>query len=368
MQIEKIDEKKSNKKLDKKLHKKFDKELCKNPNKKLLKQTLFTVAYYNTLGYYPESFFIWKNLINIKGNGEKSSLLETLDILECLEKRKLIMAVNGMYKVSSQFTVHDLQVAKLSKFSHEVENLASLDSKEGAWYKKQIQKNKISVEKIKKAKRIIKISRWLPYLRGIFLTGTLAMKRGGINSDWDVLVILKKNRIWLGRLFATGWFHLIGRRRYGKMISDRFCLNQFMVESNLELKENNEFIGNELLTMKKIFGKNKLNNEILQKNKNWIKLFKPNFNFRKNILDKENGKYSGIIQNKLEMILETFQLAEMMNIISKKIMIKKIINNPKTYAKGADIRYGDFFLVFLPYPQREKIRQKTLKVLTKINL
>jgi hypothetical protein len=353
---------------DKKLNKKLKKRLDKKINKRLLKQVLFTMAYYNALGYYPTSFFIWKNLIVVDDNGRRCSLLEVLDVLEWLEGRGLIVGVNGMYKISAQFMAHGLLAEKKSKFFHEFENLTSSKNWRLAWYKEQIQKNKISTDKIKRVKQWARMSKWVPYLRGIFLMGTLSMKRGGIKSDWDVLIVLAKNRIWLGRFFITGWFHLIGKRRHNKIIRDRFCLNQFVVESDLKFKENNEFFGNELLTMKELLGENKLHNRIFKKNEDWIKVFKPNFKIKKICLNKKKDETTKTVQKKIENILEVFKLAEIINNISKKIMIKKIINNPKTYSVKADIRYGDLFLVFLPKPQRAEIKKRALSLLTKINL
>jgi predicted nucleotidyltransferase len=210
----------------------------------------------------------------------------------------------------------------------------------------------------------------VPYLRGLLLTGTLAMKRGGSNSDWDVLVVLKKDRIWLGRLIFTAWLQLVGKRRHGQKIENKFCLNQFVVDKKLKFKEKNEFFSNELLMAEDLMGDVKLKNKIMEKNEKWIKRFKPNFKFRKRKIGRDRRKFLFLkmIQRKLESVLEVFNLAEMINSISKKVMIHKIINNPKTYSPGADIRYSDFFLVFLPKPQRMKVKRRTIELLTKMNL
>ncbi len=312
--------------------------------KALLRQTLFTVAYYNALGYYPTSFFIWKNLIDIKNKKTKASLKNIVKILDELISTNKIIEHNGMHKL-----VKDQRL-----------KAEYLD-----WYKEQIQKNKISTEKIKQAKKWAKASSWVPYLRGLFLTGTLAMKRGGTNSDWDVLVVLKKDRIWIGRLILTGWLHLIKKRRHKQIVQNRFCLNQFVVDKKLKFKEQNEFFGNELIMAIQLLDASDLKNKIFKKNKNWLKEFKPNIKFRKSINTK-NG-FSKKVQKKAENILEIFRLAEMINALSKKIMLQKIIDNPKTYSPGADIRYSDFFLVFLPQPQREKVKKATFEMLTKID-
>lgn len=327
-------------------------------NKKLLKQTLFTVAYYNALGYYPTSFFIWKNFIDIKGDGRVVSYDDVINMVDKLTDKNKIIEQNGMYKLNTQelFGEQKNINGKNKLDDHKIFN----------WYKEQIQKDKISVHKIKKVKKWAKLSRGIPYLRGLFLTGTLAMKRGDSGSDWDVLVVLAKNRIWLGRLIFTMWLEIVGKRRRGNKIENRFCLNQFVVDDKLKFKEKNEFFSNELLMSRELLGMVKLQKDILQKNKHWIQMFKPNFQLRQIKNNEKKISYLKILQNKLEFFLELGGLAELLNNISKRLMIQKIINNPKTYTPKADIRYSDFFLVFLPQPQRLKIRESVIKMLTKM--
>ncbi len=361
----------------------------------LLKQTLFTVAYYNALGYYPTSFFIWKNLIDIKGLGVKRSFENVARVIDSLAESGKIIEYNGMHKLVEVFIPSDdwsrklkclprrrtrvksysprtkqSTIKKSASFTRDAKKICYEEQGNSSWYKEQIQKNKISTDKIKRVRQWVRASRWVPYLRGLFLTGTLAMKRGGSNSDWDVLVVLKKNRIWLGRLIFTAWLQLVGKRRRGRMIENRFCLNQFVVDKKLKFKEKNEFFSNELLMAEDLMGDVKLKNKIMEKNEKWIKKFKPNFKFRQRKIDKNGQKlfFSKIMQRRLENILEIFSLAEMVNAISKKIMVRKIINNPKTYSPGADIRYSDFFLVFLPKPQRAKVKKRAFDLLTKMNL
>jgi len=306
---------------------------------KVLKSILFTVAYYNTLDYRPTSFFVWKHLIGIGCSSQ--SLMNILEGLERLKQDNRIFSENGFWFIGKKSVG---EVMELNK--------------------QQIQKNKISTQKIKEAKRWAKTLQWIPYVRSVFLTGTLAMKRGGSDSDWDVLIVLKKNRIWLGRLFLTGWLQLIGKRRHGGKVQNRFCLNQFITENSLKFQENNEFAANEILMTQSLFSEDRrCLNIFMEKNIDWIKKIKPNVNFYKQFKEKPENFFSLRIKNGLENILEILKIGGWLNKFFKQIMIKKIIRNPKTYTEEADIRYSDFFLVFLPYPQRNKIRQKTLELI-----
>jgi predicted nucleotidyltransferase len=313
-------------------------------SKNYLKNIIFTIAYYNALDYRPTTFYVWKNLITIDKSKQKVLFLDIIKGLKLLEGKKKIFFKNGFWSVA-QIDKNDKQ----RSYTHKI----------------QIQKNKISTAKIKQAKKWARTFSWLPYLRGLMLTGTLAMKRGGINSDWDVLVVLRQDRIWLGRFVLSIWLEFIRKRRYGKYIKDRFCLNQFMVNSELEFQERNEFAANEILVSRQLLGSNNLRNKFIQKNKGWIKEFKPNFKVRNIKTNKIVDTVQLRLQNIVEQVFEKIGLATFLNKIFKKIMIRKINNNPKTYLEEADIRYGDFFLIFLPHPQREIIRMKAYNLLTK---
>ncbi len=330
---------------------KISKQMRKKEEKKINKNILFTIAYYNALGYQPTSFYIWKHLISVGGDIEKVGLSKIILALRALQKKQKIIEKNGFWQLNT--FGNDLTGKQEQKILKKRVKL-------------QIQKNKISTAKLQRARKWMKAVGWLPYLRGMISMGTLAMKRGGINSDWDVLVVTKKDRIWLGRLILTVWLQLLRKRRHGNRIQDRFCLNQFVTDSSLQFQERNEFAGNEILFSRCLGKEKNVYNGLLNNNIRWIKKNKPNFILRNLNSEEEILSWQNKIKIFLENLLEMFGLASLLNKISKKIMIRKIINNPKTYTSQADIRYGDFFLIFLPYPQRDVVRRKTLQLLTKV--
>jgi len=329
----------------------ISKQMRKKEENKINKNILFTIAYYNALDYQPTTFYVWKYLIFVTGNVEKVGLNKIILALTDLQKKQKIIEKNGFWQLNIfGNNLTGKQEQKILKKR----------------VKLQIQKNKISTAKLQRARKWMNVIGWLPYLRGMILMGTLALKRGGINSDWDVLVMTKKGRIWLGRLILTTWLQFLRKRRHGDRIQDRFCLNQFITDGSLQFQEHNEFASNEILFSRCLGREKNVYNDLLRNNIKWIKKNKPNFILRNLNSEEEIFSWQNKIKIFLENLLEMFGLASLLNKISKKIMIRKIINNPKTYTSQADIRYGDFFLIFLPYPQRDVIRRKTLQLLTKI--
>ena len=90
----------------------------------------------------------------------------------------------------------------------------------------------------------------------------------------------------------------------------------------------------------------------------------PNFDFDKI----DGGKIKRSINTSkgallIENILEKTKISFFLNNIVKKMMIWKIKNNPKTKKPGADIRFSDQALVFLPKPKRELLLKKTLNLM-----
>ena len=84
-------------------------------------------------------------------------------------------------------------------------------------------------------KRLIKklsADAWLwqycPFLQDVFLCNTLSFGFAEKDSDIDIFIIAKKNRLFTARLFITLLAHISGRRRYGARTRGRLCLSFFI--------------------------------------------------------------------------------------------------------------------------------------------
>ncbi len=94
---------------------------------------------------------------------------------------------------------------------------------------------KLSQLKWKKLKAIGRYLSLAPFLRLAAVTGSLTANNARLASDLDLLIVLKKNRLWLGRLLLTGLIALLGQRRHGQLTRDRLCLNCYLTEEHLEI-------------------------------------------------------------------------------------------------------------------------------------
>jgi hypothetical protein len=121
------------------------------------------------------------------------------------------------------------------------------------------------------------------------------MKNAKQNSDWDVLMVLAKNRIWLGRFFLAVTLQLIGKRRHGNKVKERFCLNHYIAENGLILEEHNEFSANFVSNSMPILG-GVIYKKLLQMNEFWIQTIKPNYK-KEEISEKHRNTLEFILKN-----------------------------------------------------------------------
>jgi predicted nucleotidyltransferase len=296
------------------------------------KNILATIIYYDVLDFPLTSFEIWKHLIRTdystvpKNNSHNVSLQQVVAVLHERNLAGYIEQENGLYFLKNR------------------KNLVA----------ERISKQKLSNFKIKK---LLEITRWLqyvPFVRMIGITGKLAMGQAHQKSDLDVLVSLKKGRIWTGRTLFTVLAHLFGKRRYGKHVSDRICLNYFIGDESLEILTKDLFSANEYMFMLPLCGWDLFKS--FQLRNIWISSIKPSYYLSSiaSPLLLKNFSLGYTLKQLGEYIFE-FDLIE--NIL-RNIEKKRIEKNPKTSQDGSLVYAGDDALIFLPDPHGPKVFEK----------
>lgn len=286
----------------------------------LSKNILQTILYYDILNYPLTGFEVWKYLI-----AENGCALG--DVVEALENKEL------------------------KKHIEEFQGFFFLKGRKGL-VEKRIQNDKNSIVKYKIAERVVWWLRFVPFVRMVAVTGTLAMKNSEKNSDIDFFVVLKKGRIFTGRLLTTLLVHILGKRRYGGKIKNRICLNYFIAAGSFEIKRQDLFAANEYTFIYPLFGFDTFQ-QFGEENIDWIKKHKPNFEYG----DLKPAKYFVEVkplQKKMRKFFEALINSlggDRMELWLKRKQIEKIKRNPLTYKKGGYVEYNDNNLVFLPEPQ-----------------
>jgi len=267
------------------------------------------------MDYPMTSFEVWKHLTIISGEEEeKYSLVDVVSELESEKLKRFINEEKGFYFLKDR----------------------------GGIAEERIKRNKISERKFKRLIKMVSFLRFLPYIRMIGVTGSMAMKNAREKSDFDLFIILKQERMFTGRIIITLLLQFIGRRRYKNKIKDRICLNHFATDSFL-VSGRDLFSASEYSFLVPLYGFSEFLE--FQKENSWIGKFKPNFSPKMENTKQINDNYfSKTIKNFLEKVLN-FDFIEY---ILKNWQTKKIKNNPKTNQVGSMIIYEDSELAFWP--------------------
>jgi hypothetical protein len=293
----------------------------------LSKNIFQTIIYYDILNFPLTSFEVWKYLLA----EDKASLGEIVEALDSDELKNSIEEFRGFYFLKSR---RDL-VAR------------------------RIQCDKNSAVKFEIAERAARWLKYIPFVRMIAVTGTLAMKNCEKNSDIDFFVILQKGRIFTGRLLVTLTVHLLGKRRYGKKIKNRICLNYFITTDKLEIVRKDLFAANEYSFIYPLFGLDVFQ-KFCETNNNWIKKKKPNWE----VPDLKPARYFvdvGRLQRGVQRFFENLinlLWGDRIESWLKRKQIARIERNPLTQKPGAYIEYTDQNLIFLPVPQGLRIEEE----------
>ncbi|MBP9728202.1 MAG: hypothetical protein KBD27_02380 [Candidatus Moranbacteria bacterium] len=294
------------------------------------KNIIATVTYYDVMDFPLTLFEIWKYLLEHDRDGNHLdrpvSLGEVWDVLESDQCARRIEKKNGFYFLPGR----------------------------EALVQQRIQSEKLSVEKLKGMKRLAWVLQYVPYVRMIGATGSLAMKHGVTGSDWDMFVVLRSGRIWMGRTVLTGFLHLIGKRRHGKKISNRACLNYFVTDDSLEIATKDLYSAHEYRHLIPLLSFPLF--QIFELKNRWIKNYQPNFSL--SVLPNRwlvaEDRSVRRIRNFFERLLDRLQLEKWLGSWQK----KKIARNPKTQLEGSLIEATDRSLVFLPRPRGPLVFEK----------
>lgn len=149
--------------------------------------------------------------------------------------------------------------------------------------------------------RYFKISQWItrltsrfPFVRGIFISGSLSKHRANKESDIDFFIVTAPGRLWIARtlLILFKKVFLFNSYKY-------FCLNYFVDENSLEVLSKNHYSATETATIVPVFNY-ELYQRFMDKNA-WIHNYFPYAKKRDSGYVVTNG---GKIQRLLELFLK----------------------------------------------------------------
>ncbi len=259
-----------------------------NKNTNLDKAIVSTIAFFDIFSYPLSAFEVWKYL------QKDTSYLQVILTLKVLEENNIISQKYSFY---------------------------CLKGEEDNFYIRQRRYNYTN-NKIKIAKRWVKVFKLFTGLKFITLSNSIGSYNVREKGDIDLFIITKKNKIWSTRFILAVIGKIFNLRPYPENEKDKLCLSFFVSEDNLNLetyaKENDLYFLYWLVNLNPIYDKNNYLEKLLKEN-NWIKSYLPNY-FKiinsKNIVDNKkeeesrvknkkeiyNDRKNGIIENYLKKI------------------------------------------------------------------
>lgn len=172
-----------------------------------------------------------------------------------LHKKELAMAVAD--QTSLQPLLNELILSGIVEQKEEWYFLA------GKKYSKRIIHPSNAEYAFKKAKRYAKLIHKFPFVRGVYISGSLSKEWADDETDVDYFIITEPERLWLCRtlLILYKKIFLLNSRKY-------FCLNYFIDTKNLQIQEKNIFTATEVSFLKPMVNQ-RLFNDFIQQN-DWI--------------------------------------------------------------------------------------------------
>src|SRR3989344_1680646 len=298
------------------------------PFMEIRKAVLATIAYYDGLGFPLTFYEICRFLINPK---------------------RLFPKIEGMGEISPGKVAGDLEDLKGRGVICQHLGMYTLAGRE-SFCAQRLEREKVAAQKWRKFIKKVYWLQMVPWIEGLFASGSLALGNTTKESDFDVLVLVKPGRLYLARVFLSLLTSLMGMRRTRDQRSapDKFCFNHYITTDQLNINHESLYNAQTYARLVTIWAINNLAAEFFSANI-WINKFVYNFKphqemVRRNI---KESKYLKALANIIETAFDNW-LGDLLERIARWYQQKRISNNPMTRAPGGRVIYTDKELEFHP--------------------
>lgn len=87
----------------------------------------------------------------------------------------------------------------------------------------------------KKVKFFVPFLKYIPFIKAVAVCNTLSFGSADEESDIDLFIITEKGRIFTARILSALLFQMMGVRRHGEKIKNRFCLSFYVAGSDFDM-------------------------------------------------------------------------------------------------------------------------------------
>ncbi len=196
-----------------------------------------------------------------------------------------------------------------------------LGEKHTNWLSKQ----KLSVKMLDENLHLLKFLGGVPWIKMIAITGSLAAYNPEKNTDIDLMMVTRRNRVWITRGFVALILKILKKHPEYDGQPGSFCTNLFVDESRMqwEKEKRNVFIASDIVMMQPVIDKGNTYFRFMKENR-WVSDYYPNF--RINYPEKDEKSASGRLFTLLENAARKAQLRYMKKKITSEVLGKHIIH------------------------------------------
>ena len=123
---------------------------------------------------------------------------------------------------------------------------------------------------ISTARKVSNLLIRFPFVRGIAISGSLSKNFAEEDSDIDLFIITAKNKLWIARTFM----HCLKKLTFLVNKEDYFCMNYYIDEQQLQIREKNFYTAIEIATLIPLHGDNTFEHFYVANH--WTRNFLPN--------------------------------------------------------------------------------------------
>lgn len=205
---------------------------------------------------------------------------------------------------------------------------------------------------LKKSYKYLHLIQWIPGLQMIGICNSLSMLATHKDSDIDLFVITKKNRLWTVRILLTLFFFIVWQRKTWENHAKKFCLSFFIDETAINLEniaiEDDIYLFHWILYLKPIINYNHSYENFIEANSKWCNLkdFKKIIEGNKKYIQTQKNTW-----NFWHLIWDIFET------IIKKIFIRKTLNHYKKLWKPFWVIINNHMLKFHNNDKRIEISE-----------
>lgn len=210
----------------------------------------------------------------------------------------------------------------------------------------QIRKMRASIShnKLKQARFFANILKYIPTIRLIAVSGSLAMRNSDKDHDIDLFIVTSLHTLWISRLFVYLILTIFrsNRKPFSSHSEDLICANMFISADNLTLPKNkqNLYSAHELVQLQPVVDKEQMYTRLLYKN-SWVLSYLSNTRITKTFFAKSSilHRFSSFVIP-LERICFLFQYWYMKGKVTKETISTSLcMLHPQDLSQSIEKKY-----------------------------